>query len=111
VVTVKHLTAVNDWIAVHATRVFGTMWVFYGLVVYGLLPVLFPNAMNTLLYWSNVIQLVALPLLMVGTNLLGAASEQRAIQTHNAVMEELEIARQDRTELAALVESLTQAKQ
>lgn len=80
---------VNEWVAIHATKVFGTMWVTYALFLYGLVPVIEPRFMNDLLYWSNTIQLWSLPLLMVGTNLLGKASEVRAQETHDAVISEL----------------------
>lgn len=87
----------NEWVAVHATRLFGTMWAFYLLLVYGLLPLLFPSALTTLLYWSNCVQLVALPLLAVGQGVLGRAAERQARETHDAVLEELKLLREART--------------
>ncbi|MGW7001443.1 hypothetical protein ACWGCW_01100 [Streptomyces sp. NPDC054933] len=83
----------NETLARRATLVFGTMWMFYAFTVYGLLPLIFPNATVTLLYWSNVVQMIALPLIMVGTNILGRDSEHRSLETHDAVMEELGILR------------------
>ncbi|MFF4403576.1 hypothetical protein [Streptomyces sp. NPDC001404] len=84
----------NESFARRATLVFGTVWMFYLLTAYGLLPLLLPAAINQLLYWSNCVQLIALPLLMVGTNILGRDSERRALETHDAVMEELLLLRQ-----------------
>jgi len=81
--------AVNEFLAGHATRAFGTMWAFYLLLFYGLLPLIFPDRMTTLLYWSNCVQLISLPLLMVGTNILGRAGQVRDGETHDAVMVEL----------------------
>lgn len=81
----------NDWVAIHITKVFGTMWAFYVALIYGLSPILFPSCIEKILYWSNFIQLIALPVLAVGTNILGKSSERRAKQTHDAVMEELKI--------------------
>lgn len=86
----------NEWFAVHATRTFGTMWAFYLLLVYGMLPLLFPSALTTLLYWSNCVQLVALPLLAVGQGVLGRAAERQARETHDAVLEELQLLRAER---------------
>jgi hypothetical protein len=87
------LARFNETVARRSTLAFGTMWMFYLFVVYGLLPLVFPNATVTLLYWSNVVQMVALPLIMVGTNILGRDSERRALETHDAVMEELGLLR------------------
>jgi hypothetical protein len=65
------------------------MWMTYMFFLYGFGPVLFPSAMTTMLYWSNTVQLWSLPLLMVGQNVMGRASEKRALETHDAVMSEM----------------------
>lgn len=88
------IARINEAFARRATLAFGTMWAFYLLTVYGLLPLLFSGAINQLLYWSNCVQLVALPLLMVGQNILGRDAELRARETHDAVMEELNLLRE-----------------
>lgn len=80
----------NDKVAIYLTKKFGTMWVTYLCFVYGLAPIFFPDYMEKLLYWSNTVQLWSLPLLMVGTNLLGRAAERRAKETHDAVMKIME---------------------
>jgi hypothetical protein len=89
----SRVSAFNERLAVRATWAFGTMWAFYVFTAYGLLPLLFPGAINTLLYWSNVVQLVALPLLAVGQSVLGRAAERQAKETHDAVLEELALLR------------------
>jgi hypothetical protein len=99
----------NERVAVRSTRAFGTMWAFYMLTVYGLLPLAFPEAQDRLLYWSNVIQLVALPLLMVGQTVLGRAAERQARETHDAVLEELELLRAERAQLLILTTALIPA--
>lgn len=98
----------NERLAVQATRAFGTMWAFYVLTCYGLLPLLFPTAINALLYWSNVVQLIALPLLAVGQAVLGRAAERRADETHDTVMEELAIAREERAAFKQLLATATE---
>jgi hypothetical protein len=95
----------NEWLAAHATLVFGSMWMTYAFCLYGFIPVIWPSAMNTLLYWSNTVQLWSLPLLMVGQNVLGRAAERRAIETHDAVMEELGLLRDAHDGLTELVSS------
>lgn len=99
----SRITTFNETVAVRATLIFGSMWVTYLCFLYGFVPVLWPSEMNTLLYWSNTIQLWSLPLLMVGQNVLGRAAERRAVETHDAVMEELGLLRDAHRELAHLL--------
>lgn len=83
------LASLNEMIALKGTRAFNTMWMFYAFAIYGALGAFFPNAQGQLLYWSNWIQLVSLPLIGVGLWLIGRSGEQRQQETHDAVMEEL----------------------
>jgi len=82
-----HISHLNDWIAEQGTKLFGTMYCTYILMCYGLLPLFFPDQQETLLYWSNVIQLIALPLLMVGQNLQSKAADRRSLKTYDMVKE------------------------
>lgn len=66
------LTVFNESFAGKSTVVFSSMWAFYAFVAYGLLPLFFPKYQNDLLYWSNCVQLVALPLLAVGQRVLSS---------------------------------------
>ena len=84
------VTGFNARVAVRGTLVFGSMWMTYMFFIYGFAPLLFPDKMDKLLYWSNTVQLWSLPLLLVGTNLLGRTSEARLLETHDAVMSELQ---------------------
>lgn len=92
----KGVTAFNERVAVRATRVFGSMWTTYALFLYGFVPVLLPAYMDHLLYWSNTVQLWSLPLLMVGSAVVGRAGERQAKETHDTVMEEREVLLEDR---------------
>ena len=84
----------NDWLAIRGTRTFGTMWVFYLFFLFAFVPILWPSSYDRALYWSNTVQLWALPLIMVGQHLLGRDSERRAQETHDAVMEEIKLLKQ-----------------
>ncbi|MFB7905240.1 hypothetical protein ACFC1T_02260 [Kitasatospora sp. NPDC056076] len=101
------MTPFNERLAVVATRGFGTMWACYALVAFSLLPLVFPDQQAQLLYWSNCVQLVALPLLMVGQQVLGRAAERRATETHDAVLEELALLREERDQIAQLTNTTT----
>lgn len=111
---------VNDRLAAWGTKGFNSMWCVYAFGIYGALGAVFPRQQQPLLYWSNWIQLVALPLIMVGTAVLTRAAariaearaeraEQRAEETHAAVMEELALARETAQTQAAILED-TQAE-
>jgi hypothetical protein len=91
----------NGRLALVLTKAFGSMGACYIFMLYGLLPVLpaFRPYAAAFLYGSNRVQLCSLPLLLVGTNILGRAIEARARADHEklaqaydkilAVLEEL----------------------
>nr|WP_239019322.1 hypothetical protein [Novacetimonas pomaceti] len=81
------------------TFLFGSIWCVYAFFVFSLIPLAAPAWQNTLLYISNCIQLVALPALMVGNAVLSQASDQRAAEDHQALVE---ILNDVRAEVAAL---------
>jgi len=97
-----NMTKFNDFLAMNATKIFGTMWTTYIFFIYGLMPLFFPECMDKLLYWSNTIQLWSLPLLMVGTNLLGRKAEIREQETHDIVMAELQLLKDEIKQLCQL---------
>ncbi|MGB9661353.1 MAG: hypothetical protein ACPL5F_04960 [Moorellaceae bacterium] len=121
----KKVEKVNDWIAVKATLLFGTMWTTYLFFLYGFLPLIWPQYMVQIMYWSSTVQLWALPLLMVGTNLLGKSSERRAQKDHEMIMaqfkqineliaavkQDLQMQQDEMQEIKAIIESLTQIQQ
>lgn len=83
---------VNEMLALGLTRAFGTMWICYAFMIYGLLPaltILHPYQAG-FLYWSNWIQLWSLPLILVGTNILGRESERRARIDHEKLAKSYE---------------------
>jgi len=120
----EKIKQVNEFIAVKATLIFGSMWLTYIFFIYGFAPLIWPKAQDSLLYWSNTIQLWSLPLLMVGTNILGRASEKRSQDMYEMIKIDLanstaEIATlkeirdaeiQELQELKELITTLTQQK-
>jgi hypothetical protein len=98
----------NDFFAKHATLALGTMWAFYIFLIYSLLPLAFPKYLDKLMYWSNVIQLITLPLLAVGTTILGKNSEDRARQDHKAIMEQLELIKKMHGEVKEIHQNVQQ---
>ncbi len=77
------LREINRKVAVNATLIFGTMGAVYLFFMWSLLPIIFPDIQVVVLYISScVIQLVALPLIMVGSSILSEKAEQRAQDDH-----------------------------
>ena len=80
----------NEWLAVHITLALGTMWCTYVFALLVLIPVFVPRAEQVIMYISSsFLQLVCLPLLMVGQNVLSRKSEKRAEEDHKMIMKEL----------------------
>lgn len=83
----------NEKIAYKATKLFGSMWTFWLFTIWAFLP-LFPalnNYKETILYISSgFIQLVALPLIMVGQEILNRNSNTRAEKDHIVLNEQFE---------------------
>lgn len=80
----------NTWLAVKVTRSVGTMWVAY---LFGLLALVsFPAAIAThdvivIVAWiaQTFLQLVLLPIIMVGQNVIQAANDARAEADHETL--------------------------
>ena len=97
------ITTINDWIALQVTNRVGTMWcayLFAGLALVSL-PEAIKGGTGPLIAWiaQTFLQLVLLPLIMVGQNLSGAAGEKRDQESHDAVMAELQIVKDLHTEV------------
>ena len=63
----------NMRLAAWGTQKFSSMPAFYAFVIYGALGAVFTAYQATLLYWSNWVQLWSLPLIAVGSAVLGIA--------------------------------------
>jgi len=99
------MRALNEAVAIRLTRAFGTMWLCYAFAVFGLLPLLaiFRPHEDEFLYWSNWVQLWALPLILVGTNLLGRNAERRATEDHEKLARSYEEQKQTYEQVLALL--------
>jgi hypothetical protein len=82
------MNQLNEKIAIIFTKCFGNMftfWAFCGWAFLPLIPVL-SNYKETILYISSgFIQLAALPLIMVGQEVLGRDSEKRSLKDHEMI--------------------------
>ena len=93
------IAKINDWIAIKANQIFATMGFFWFCLLLSLLPLKWPSTMAFVQYASSgVLQLIALPLLGVGTVLAARASDAVSKEQHDAVME---MVKEMREELSA----------
>lgn len=101
---------INDRLAILVTNSVGTMWCAYAfaaLAIWGGTAVDWHNAYQVVQWISQTfLQLVLLSIIMVGQKVLSQASDVQAKEMHDAVMEELEIAKAARTETLELHKEL-----
>ena len=79
------MKTINETLAIWMTLCLGSMWTFYACVVIGLIPVVIPTTESSLLYWSNFIQLIFLPVIMVGQDILGQGAKRQALEDHKRI--------------------------
>ena len=81
----------NDWLGLKITKVTGTMWaayVFAALAIVSLPSVLRTHNLVQIVAWvaQTFLQLVLLPIIIVGQNIMGSAGEKRSQETHDATI-------------------------
>ena len=79
---------INEKIALSITKCFGSMITFWIFCIWAFLPLIpaLSNYKESILYISSgFIQLAALPLIMVGQDLLGRESKERALIDHERI--------------------------
>jgi len=82
------MSRLNDVLATRITMLVGSIWAFYAFVIFGLTPILWPEYETEILYWSNFLQLIFLPIITVGTAILSRNSERRAAEDHRTIRKE-----------------------
>jgi hypothetical protein len=83
----------NETIAYKATKIFGSMgtfWFFICWAILPLIPFLSPYKETILYISSGFIQLVALPLILVGQEILGRDAEARSLKDHFTIQSDFE---------------------
>jgi len=103
---------INDRIAVIVTSGVATMWcayIFAALAIWGGTSVDWHNSLQVVQWISQTfLQLVLLSIIMVGQKVLAESSDTQAKEMHDAVMQELEIAKGDRAQIMRLHKDLQQ---
>ncbi len=102
------LSKFNTQIAIRSNQIFATMGFFWVCLAFSLLPLKWPATMPFVQYASSgVLQLIALPLLGVGTLLAARTTDQLTKEQHDAVMETMTNMHALMTELHAMHLELT----
>lgn len=81
---------VNDKFAIGSTLAMSTMWCVYIFVLWSIIPEFMPQTKDLFTYVAGAVQLIALPLIMVGQKLLNRKSEKRALQDHQTLMKQFQ---------------------
>ena len=85
----------NEWLAIHITKIVGTMWCAYAFAGLALisLPAAIRGGTATLISWiaQTFLQLVLLSIIMVGQNIAAKKSDRQLEQTYRDSEELLKI--------------------
>ena len=111
----------NTWLAIHITKVVGTMWCAHAFGVLALisLPAAIRGGTATLISWiaQTFLQLVLLSIIMVGQNIAARKSDRQLEQTYRDSEELLKISAamrellQKNTDLTAEIHEVVRSKQ
>ena len=111
---ISKLDQFNQLVANYIVEIVSTMWCAYAFILLVILPFFNGNWTTIVMFISSsLLQLVLLPIIMVGQKRQGAMSELRAQQDHEAIIEmheELkELLAEERTILDELKELLARS--
>jgi len=105
------MSSINAKIAAQITMIVGTMECAYAFLIFALVPLFVPKAeMIVMFISSSVLQLVLLPLIMVGSRVLNQESENRAIQDHKVLLDELDQLKSIRSDIDKIFQLLSISK-
>lgn len=84
----KRINELNQLLAEHIVGIVSTMWCTYAFSILVILP-FFNDKLTTIVMFisSSLLQLVLLPIIMVGQKRQGDIAEARSIEDHNAIIE------------------------
>ncbi len=104
---------INTWLAIRITTLVGSMWCAYAFALLALISL--PAALNSgdpiiIVAWiaQTFIQLVLLPIIIVGQNVQAGAADARAQATYDDASAVLEEAKQIQAHLLAQDEAIKQ---
>jgi len=106
-----NIKTINELIAKYITLMVGTMWCVYAFAILVIIPLFFPATQTIVMYISSsFLQLILLPLIMVGQDILNRKSEKRAEEDHETLLEELSEIKELHKDLHTLINTKTRKK-
>lgn len=81
---------VNEKIAIGSTLAMSTMWCVYAFLLWSFIPEVLPQSRDFVSYVAGAVQLITIPMIMVGQKLLDRSSEKRALKDHQTLMKQFE---------------------
>jgi hypothetical protein len=96
---------INDVLATRITMWVGTIWAFYAFALFGLTPIIWPGYEEQILYWSNFLQLIFLPVITVGTAIMSRGTQEQQAEGHEIIKKEFALMQETHDQL---VEALKQ---
>jgi hypothetical protein len=105
----KIISTINDVLATRITMLVGSIWAFYAFVIFGLIPILWPQNEQQVLYWSNFLQLIFLPVITVGTAVLNRDSQSRADEDHETIQKEFALLKDNHSKLDTSLQQINLA--
>lgn len=100
------ISKINAFCSEKADQIFTSIWTAYGFFTFSLIPLAASALMAPILYMSNCVQLVALPLLGVSNSVQSAATRKLLQETHDTLMAELEAHKQEHDETQKKLDEL-----
>ncbi len=102
----------NNSLALRVMLLVGSVECVYLFAIFALLPIFFPQTTNLVQFVSSAfLQLILLPLIMVGQDLIGRNAELRAESDHLMLIEELEHIKAIHKDMHEILISLQTASQ
>ena len=110
----------NEWLAIHITKVVGTMWCAYAFAILAFisLPAAIRGGTATLISWiaQTFLQLVLLSIIMVGQNIAAKKSDRQLEQTYRdseellRINDAMRVLLQKNTDLTAEIHEVVRSK-
>ena len=111
----NHWKNFNKWFAIRITTAVGTMecaYIFAFLAIWGGTGVDWHNSLQIVQWISQTfLQLTLLSVIMIGSQLLGESSENRAKEDHKTIMKSFEELKQIHTDIHESIEEIKKIHQ
>ena len=95
----------NNWLAVKITKGFGSMWTAHAFMIYSFIPLIWIKLSDKVLFWSNAMQLWALPFIMVGQQLMSIGFNKKFDEMYAMIEEQGAMRRKELAGLKAVIKA------